>query len=141
MSFVAATRDRQGPAVPMAGMIDIMFLLLVFFMTAAVYREQEQQIDVSLPQATESTGGDRSQIVVTIKADGTIFVAGAAYNMDTFGAKLKDVASQFPDEMVVIRGDKDCPLGLAVRVMDMIYAANLRNVYLATTKPQSEVGR
>lgn len=141
MSFVAATRDRQGPAVPLAGMIDIMFLLLVFFMTAAVFREQEHQIDVSLPEATESISGDRSQIVVTVQADGTIYMTGAAYNMQTFGPKMKVLASQFPNDMVVIRGDKDCPLGHVVRVMDMVYAANMRNVYLATTRPKSEVGK
>ncbi len=141
MSFVAASRERQVPAVPLAGMIDIMFLLLVFFMTASVFREQEQQIDVSLPEAHETRSGDRTQIVITVKAEGTVYIAGASYTMDTLGPKLKQLADQFPHDTVVIRGDKECSLGDAVRVMDMVYAADLTNVYLATTRSHSEVGR
>ena len=140
MSFTAPTRERQAPVIPLAGMIDVMFLLLVFFMTASAFRDQERQIDVSLPQAHEATGGgDRMQIMITVEADGTIHMTGGVYTFETLAVKLAELTKQFPDEFVVVRGDRDCPWGTIVRVIDVAHGAGLRNVRAATTKLQSEL--
>ena len=140
MSFTSPTRDRQGPAIPLAGMIDVMFLLLVFFMTASVFRDQERQIDVSLPEAREATAsGDRMQIMITVEANGTIHMTGGVYTFETLAAKLAELTKQFPNELVVVRGDRECPWGTIVRVIDVAHGAGLRNVRAATTKLQSEL--
>ena len=139
MSFTAAARGRQAPVIPLAGMIDIMFLLLVFFMTASVFRDQERQIDVSLPQANEATSGERIQIMITVLADGTIHMTGGVYTFETLEAKLAELQAQFPDESVVIRGDRECQWGTIVRVIDIAHGVGLRNVSAATTKLQSEL--
>jgi biopolymer transport protein ExbD len=134
MSFTAATRDRQAPVVPLAGMIDVMFLLLVFFMTASVFREQERQIDVSLPEASSAAESRPRQFEVTVKDDGTIWLYGDQYTSQTFPAKLRELKAALPNDAVVIRGDRNTPLEYVVSVMDMAYAADFRNVFLATTR-------
>ena len=139
MSFTAASRERQAPVIPLAGMIDIMFLLLVFFMTASVFRDQERQIDVSLPEAREATSGERIQIMITVKDDGTIYMTGGVYTFQTLEAKLAELQTRFPDEAVVIRGDRECSWGTIVRVIDIAHSVGLRNVSAATTKLQSEL--
>lgn len=139
MSFTAPTRERPGPAMPMAGMIDIMFLLLVFFMSASAFRDRERQIDISLPEARESAGGERIGIIITVEADGTIHMTGSVYSFDTLEAKLGELAKQFPNEPVVIRGDRKCPWGTVVRVIDIAHVVGLRNVSAATTKLASEL--
>lgn len=140
MSFTAPTRERLGPVIPLAGMIDVMFLLLVFFMTASAFRDQERQIDVSLPQAREATAtGDRMQIMITVDAEGKIHMAGSVYDFKTLAVRLAEYTKQFPNESVVVRGDRDCPWGTIVRVIDIAHGAGLRNVSAATTKLQSEL--
>lgn len=136
MSFTAGTRPRGAPVLPLAGMIDILFLLLIFFMTISAYREVDQQIDVSLP-ATESGDAERSptQIVITITADDAIFMSDRRYDADELVATLAQLAAQFPEETVLIRGDSGSRLETAVAVMDAAYRANLSNVYLATAQP------
>jgi len=140
MSFATESRERSKPAIPLSAMVDILFLLLVFFMTVSVFREQERQIDVSLP-ATESAqpAASKTQIIITVTDDGGIFIGDRAYNFDTLRSTLTKLAQQFPNESVVIRGDKTSQFGLAVRVLDTAYSCGLRNVYLATTKAQSEI--
>lgn len=140
MSFTASNRERREPAVPLAGFIDILFLLLVFFMTASVFRQKEQQIDVSLPSANETTSaGDRTQIVITIKADGSLFMTGATYDLSGLREKLMELATQFPNEAVVIRGDRTASYGQVVQVLDAVKAAKLKHTFLATTKSGSEL--
>lgn len=140
MSFASPTRERMGAVLPLAGMIDIIFLLLVFFMTVSAFRDEERQIDVSLP-ATQTSQPARSgsQIIITIKDTGSLYIGDREYTFETLRQTLSRLAQQFPNEPVVIRGDKDSSLGLAVRVMDAVYASGLKNVYIATIKPTSEL--
>ena len=140
MSFASESRERSKPELPLSAMVDILFLLLVFFMTVSVFRENERQIDVSLP-ATDSaeSASSKTQIIITITSDGGIFIGDRAYNFESLRTTLTRLAEQFPDESVVIRGDKTSQFGLAVRVLDTAYSCGLRNVNIATTKAQSDL--
>ncbi len=140
MSFAAESRDRGRPVLPLAGMVDILFLLLVFFMTASAFRQQERQIDVSVPDTqTAVQSQSKTPIVLTLTANGEIFIGDRQYTFDALGQMLTKLAKQFPDEVVLVRGDKASSFGLAVRVMDMARAAGLYNISIATTKLQSEL--
>ena len=141
MSFSSPSRPQPGPVLPLASMIDILFLLLIFFMTASVLREEEQQIDVSLPHQ-ESAGtrsGRKTQLLVTITDEGDIFVGARRHSIDSLRVTLEALEQQFPEESIVIRGDQDSRLGLTVKVLDMAYSVGLRHVYLATTQRESEL--
>lgn len=138
MSFVTSKRERTGPVVPLASMVDILFLLLLFFLTTSIYREQEAAIDVSLPSAQKSQAqASPTQIVISIRDDGAIFLGQRELSLDALESTLTELARAYPDEAVVIRGDQNSRLGLIVRIMDIANAANLRNVFIATTKPAS----
>jgi biopolymer transport protein ExbD len=136
----------MGPVLPLAGMVDILFLLLVFFMTTSVFREQEKQIDVALPgQQSESTEASPTQITITIGEEGSIFMAGQQFDLaneasaEAFSDRLSGLAEQFPNEAVVVRGDRSTRWGLILRVLDLCRAKGLRNVAAATTKAASEL--
>ncbi len=140
MSFTSDTRDRARPALPLSAMVDIIFLLLIFFMTVSVFRQQELQIDVSLPASdTAKPAASKTQIVVSLTGDNRIFIGDREYNYEALQQTLTRLAQQFPNESVVIRGDKGSSFGFAVRVLDTAYACGLRNVFIATTKAQSEL--
>ena len=51
MSFATQTRERSAPVLPLAGMVDVLFLLLIFFMTASVFRDAELAVEVALPDS------------------------------------------------------------------------------------------
>lgn len=137
MSFSDASRNRVTPVFPLTSMVDILFLLLIFFLTASVFRDEDKQIQVALPQAASAQqAGSRTQIVITVSAQGRIYMGDVAYEPQALQQVLTQLATQFPDESVVIRADENSQTGTAVRVLDMVYASGLRNVYLATTSGQ-----
>lgn len=137
MSFTASTRDRNPPILPLAGLVDIMFLLLIFFMTTSIFREQERLIEVLLPSTESQISGAAyaSPIVITVTADDGIYMGGHRYDLD----ELRRTLAELPNEPVEIRGDSNSRLGLSVQIMDAAYAAGLKNVFLATTKRASEI--
>ncbi len=140
MSFAAETRGRSQPVLPLSAMVDMLFLLLVFFMTVSVFREQEKQIDISLPDTQTATAPQsKTPIIVTITETGEIYIGDRPYKLEQLQATMAKLAQQFPNETVVVRGDKGSAFGLAVQVMDVARASGLRNISIATSKLQSEL--
>ena len=140
MSFTAETRARSQPVLPLAGMVDMLFLLLVFFMTVSVFREQDKQIDISLPDTQTATAPkSKTPIIVTVTKKGDVYIGDHPYQMADLQTIMLKLAQQFPNETVVVRGDKGAPFGLAVQVMDVARASGLSNISIATSKLQSEL--
>ena len=118
-------------------MVDVLFLLLIFFMTASIFGEAETQIDIELPSAETAEPGPQksTQIVVTIDKDGRIFLSEKQRQIEELLPLFTELAAQFPGESVVVRGDKEASFGLAVQVMDLAQQAGIIDVSVKTVKP------
>jgi biopolymer transport protein ExbD len=138
MSFTAETRPRLKPTLPLAPMVDMMFLLVIFFMTASVFRDQELQIDVALPAAAQAQPGSAlaTRIILTVTADNRLFLGQRELTPPELLATLTELARQFPDEAVVIRGDRASQYGVAVEAMDIARQAGFTNVTLAAVEEE-----
>ena len=140
MGFSAPTRQRIGPVLPLAGMVDVLFLLLIFFMTTAVFQEVESQIEVNLPATKSATAqAPKTQIIITVDSKGAIFLGGMQHDLDSLTKTLTALAEQFPNESVLIRGDGDSKLGLTTKILDIVKVAGLKDVALATTRQDPEL--
>lgn len=140
MSFASENRERSRPTIPLASFVDILFLLLVFFLTTSAMREQERQIDLSLPEA-DATAGDPitgTQTVVNVDAAGKIYLGDREVSLDQLRGFFVELHSVSPNEVVVVRGDQSVNLGTAVRVFDVAYAAGLTNTSLAVVRPRAD---
>ncbi len=139
MSFTAPVNSRSGPVLPLAAMVDILFLLLIFFMTAAAFRDQDRVIEVTLPGTqTNDEGPATTPIVVTVDAEGRTYLGDRAYGLDELRARLARRAQDYPEEWVDIRGDTACEHGKIINVLDTVRAAGLYNVRMHT-KPVRRV--
>jgi biopolymer transport protein ExbD len=137
MSFATTTRERSAPVLPLAGMVDVLFLLLIFFMTASVFRDQELSMDVSLPtsETASAEAGPATQIVISIGEDDRVYLGEREVPMDNLFGILRDLQEVAPNDSVVVRGDQVSNLGTAVQVMDLAQQAGLTNVSIATIRP------
>ena len=105
MSFTAETRERSRPAVPLAPMVDVLFLLLIFFMTASVFREQEQSIPIALPETqTAEAGVGGTQITVSFTDDGRLYLGQTEMTRPELREALVELHESNPDAPVMIRG-------------------------------------
>jgi len=141
MSF-AQPAQRERRAMPLAPMLDIMFLLLIFFVTTSSFRAQEEQIDVQLPAATagKEVPPSATELIVNIKADDTIVVGNTEYNPEALFEMMKQIVADFPDERLIIRSDKGSHTDTLVTVMDVARSAGIQSIHIATVKPAADVG-
>ena len=140
MSFTRTRRDRGQPALPLAGFVDMLFLLLVFFMTASGLREAEMQLPVSVPEATspDQPANPATQTVITIDAENNVYLGGQPIALENLEETLRVLVAEFPQEAVLIRGDTNARYGLGVEVWDLAQRAGVQDVSAATIKPFQE---
>ena len=99
--------SEELPSINLTPMIDVVFLLIIFFMVGTQFNEQERQIEVSIPNAGELNTmlapPPRREIAVT--AEGAILLDQQQFSVDELTARLKSMRLQFPDLRVVVRAD------------------------------------
>lgn len=109
-------------------LVDVVFLLLIFFLVATKFDEEESALDIQLPQATEAVPiwSEPQAIVININRNGEIFIAGK--KMET--PEMQEVLSSawenpVADSSVIIRGDERAPFGAVVAAADLCRKLNL----------------
>jgi biopolymer transport protein ExbD len=134
--------SRQAPPISLqlAPMIDILLLLLCFFITSWQYTKSETELNVAVPTAKEGAEPERSrgEIIINILADGTIRVEGLSVNRQQLFDKLSAIAKQYNNQPVRIRGDGDVAYQRIVEVIDTCQGAGIWNISFATQRPEQK---
>lgn len=124
----------------LAPMIDIVFLLLIFFIVTWQFSRSETELDVSVPTAEQGDELTRpmGEIIINILKDDTIKVEGVAVDLLQLHDKLKAIAAQFQNQPVRIRGDGEVTYQRIVQVIDTCQKAGIWNISFATQRPSAE---
>ena len=122
----------------LAPMIDVVFLLLCFFMTTTLYSQWETEVDITLPTAVTGQNLQRmeGEIIINVFEDGHLVVNGRNLSTEDLGDLLLQVSELFPGQPVVIRGDEGVDYKHIMKVMDRCRAADIFNISFATGIPE-----
>jgi biopolymer transport protein ExbD len=139
MNFKKNISSAQG-GFPLAPMIDIMFLLLIFFMVATIYAQFETKLGITVPTASSGASGarERGEIIINLDAEGRIFINDAEMNTSRLEGLLGQVAQEFRDQPVIIRADAQTRHEKVVSVLDICRKVDIWNVAFATLEPKGE---
>ena len=134
-------RQRARPETfgfQIAPMVDILLVLLVFFIVTWNFALTEYALDVKVPNATQAkeTTSYVDQTVVNVRADGSIVMNRKQISLADLAEKLKQLAKLYPDYAVIVRGDQKVNYKYIVDVLDMCRAANIYNIAFATGRPE-----
>lgn len=138
--FSLDAEKGRTPSVQMAPLMDIIFIVLIFFMTLSVFYQLETELSITVPEAKEGQKGERTpgEIVINITEEGTIVVNQDKLTMIQLETMLKKVSSLFPNQPVIVRADKKTYHEYVVQVLDACAAANIWNVAFATKTETEE---
>ena len=132
-------RRREEPDINLTPLIDVVFLLLIFFMVSTTFRK-ESDFEIELPEASQKpTVEESEQLELAIDAQGRYFVDGKALDDDrltTLIAALKEAAGEDREQPLVIRADSETSHQAVVKAMDAAGQLGLRRLSIATlSKP------
>ena len=127
--------DWLDDAPNLTPMIDVVFLLLIFFMVTTTFLDPEREIDVELPTAESGTEPERlpDELIVNVDEDGSIVLEGRTLAFEELVSTLKSAAMNDPDTPVTIRGHRRADHQHVVRVMDACGIAGLSNLAVGTS--------
>ena len=133
MNFRRNSRSRAA-AVQMSSLMDVIFLLLCFFVTTSVFSQWETEISITLPTAKSATVPGRmpGEIILNLAKDGTVSVNGQTLTLAEVTERLTRIAKLYPGQPVVIRADKETAYESLVGVIDACRTADVWNFSLAT---------
>jgi biopolymer transport protein ExbD len=118
--------------IEMIPLIDVVFLLLIFFIYTMLSMTIHKGIPVLLPKATTGLMDKEEYLAISITRDHKIFLDEKETSSEDLLQRLTDLSKGNPNLRVFIRGDRRIPYEVVVRVLDTVRAAGLRKVSLET---------
>ncbi|WP_114417143.1 ExbD/TolR family protein [Marinospirillum perlucidum] len=123
-------QEQEDSEVNLTPMIDVVFILLIFFIvTTSFVRESGIQVDP--PQAATAESQSQTSILVAISPQGEVWVDGNPQSLASLGPRVARLLSERPQASVVIQADKEARSGRLVEVMDRLRQAGVNNLALA----------
>jgi len=127
-------REPESSVFPLAPMVDVVFLLLIFFIATMQFSQSERELNVSVPVAEEGADAKQTvgEIIVNVREDGTVVVDQAEMTQAQLFAKLTRIAAVHKNQAIRIRGDAKVEYQKIVEVIDVCQKAGIPNISFAT---------
>ncbi|HZC36994.1 MAG TPA: biopolymer transporter ExbD [Chthoniobacterales bacterium] len=138
MKFRRQAEPPQALGFMIAPMVDILLVVLVFFIVTWNFALAENELDVRVPSATKANEPQPyvGQVVINVKSNGSIVVNRQSKTGPELLDQLKKLAQLYPDQAVIVRGDEAVDYKHIVEVLDICRQADIWNVAFATGKPE-----
>lgn len=120
------------PEIMLSPMIDMIFLLLVFFIVSTMYMSEIKTIPIRLPVAQNSETVSKSNFSVTIKKDGSVYLDEDQIDVDLLVSNAAMESKRDAFFSVIIRADGEANYKLVIELMDKLKGAGVTRFGLAT---------
>ncbi len=120
--------------VDLTPVIDMVFLLLIFFLAATTFQQTEREMKIALPAAAASgpISAALREIVINIDAQGQTIIAGRVIDASELAGMIRAAASANPGQKVSVRGDRSAAYEHIARTLDICKGAGVNEPYLET---------
>ena len=132
---LGARRRSKGVDLNMSPLIDMVFILLIFFLVTTSF-VKETGIDVNRPTASTAMSQAKATILVGIDAANRIYIDHREVDVRAVRANVERALAENPEGAVVVVADQASSTGTAIRVMDGCRMAGAQNVSLAARLPE-----
>jgi biopolymer transport protein ExbD len=136
-----STQQPLGPApLQLASMIDIMLVLLMFFILSYKFAEEERDMKISVPTVQDGAqhNQQRGEILINVRAEGTIVVEGKEVSREQLFERLSAISKIYKNQPVRLRGDSECIYQTIVEIIDVCQKAGIWNISFATQRPKPQ---
>lgn len=132
------SRRREEPDVNLTPLIDVVFLLLIFFMVSTTF-ERDTAISLELPEASgESLQSERVAVEISIDAEGRYYVNQQELintQLDTIKRAIQQAVAESENPQIILSADRMTPHQAVITAMDAARQLGLVNLTFATSSP------
>jgi len=138
LNITAARKAKnKGIELNIAPLIDMVFILLIFFLVTTSF-VRETGVDINRPAAVTAVSKKKANILVGITKDDRIFMEKREIDIRAVRANVERALAENPESAVIIVADRESKTGTVIKVMDECKLAGAKDVSLAARQPSGE---
>ncbi|MCK5222531.1 MAG: biopolymer transporter ExbD [Candidatus Aminicenantes bacterium] len=130
------TKKKKGTIINITSLIDVLFLLLIFMMVSSTFIE-DPGIKLDLPETQSAPSVKKSEYILSVKSDGSLFLNEKSLSLDELEENLKSTLVEMKDESLILKGDTNIPYGKVVKIMDIVKKSGVKKLIIATRQGTS----
>jgi biopolymer transport protein ExbD len=121
-------------SIELTPIIDMVFLLLIFFLVATTFHQTEREMQIALPAASSAApiSATLREIIINVDVEGQIFVSGRRIEADDLRTLITEAVASNPEQKATVRGDRHTAYANIVRVLDICKGSGVQEPYLDT---------
>lgn len=133
------TRKHRAPTIIIVSLIDILAILLIFFIVTTTFKKSQPQIKISLPESKSAAAADTADepVVLEVKDESTLQLDGRPVTLDGLADALRKAKEAAPSRSIALQADEQVPFRVIVRVIDSMREAGVRNLPAFARPPGS----
>lgn len=134
-----AFQEEENYEIPMTSLIDVVFLLLIFFLVATNFSRRETDHSVVLPKSEAGVKAEQvpNRLVINIREEGTLVVNGSVMSDEMLRKAVSDFVTVHPGRPAVIRADARVPYRSVMEVFGICRKGGVTNVDLPVLEPNN----
>lgn len=134
MLIKAKPQEADGLSIEMTPMIDMVFLLLIFFLVATTFHQTEREMKIALPFAASAApiSSMLQEMVVNVDENGAILLGGRQLTAAALEQRVVQAVAANPEQKVTVRGDRVTAYANIVTVLDICKRAGVQEPFLDT---------
>jgi len=143
MNLRGSRRRREEATIELTPLIDVVFLLLIFFLLTSSIQEAKQSnsresaIPIDLPEASSgSTNVQGDPMTLTVTDEGKVVLEGGEVEGASIVEKLENLYARDPNAQILLRGDKLASHGRVIELLDVVKQVGFKKVDLIISKPK-----
>ncbi len=136
-----STKKKRKVTVNLTSLIDVLFLLIIFFTVSSTFVEQPG-IEMDLPEAESSEGHTTQKIIIYVDREENVFLNKEIISINNLAEEVQSLVKDSKNERgIVLKADAGVPHGFIIRIMDMLRQRGIYKIVVSTVKPQGNQSR
>ncbi|MCF7791644.1 MAG: biopolymer transporter ExbD [Victivallales bacterium] len=99
--------ESEGDIINISSLVDVMFILIIFFLVTMSFKEIEHDISVNLPKTDTTLSSVSRALVINVRQDGSYYLGTKRLNLAQLQQRLVNAVKRNPAQKVLVRGDKN----------------------------------
>jgi len=124
-----AVRKRRAPSIIIVSLVDVLTILLIFFVVSTTFKRDQPEVQINLPDAktASKTSSDLEHAIVTVDANDEVKLDGQPMPVEQLEQAVRDLPGT-KRSALALQADRKASFGIIIKVMDALKLAGIKNL-------------
>ena len=124
-----AVRKRRAPSIIIVSLVDVLTILLIFFVVSTTFKKDQPEVQINLPESKTATSkaAELEHAIVSVDQNDEVKLDGRSISIDELEGAVRQLPAQRKSSLA-LQADKKASFGMIVKVMDALKLAGVKNL-------------